>query len=59
MSIDEKLDWLHDYVNSLADTVNTNVYAANQQFDKITRALKAVEAAVQSIAADLKRRDGA
>ncbi len=59
MSIEEKLDWLRDFVKSLADTVNANVGAANQQFNKITRCLEVVEAAVQNIAADPKPRPGA
>lgn len=56
MTTDEKLDWLHDFANSLADTVNANVGAANHQFNKITRCLEVVEAAVQNIAADPQRR---
>jgi hypothetical protein len=51
MSADEKLDWLHDFISSLADTVNSNVAAANQEFKKISRCLMAVEAVVKNIAA--------
>jgi hypothetical protein len=58
MSIEEKLDWLRNFANSLADTMNHNVGAANQEFAKITGRLKVVEAAVQSIAVALKQRDG-
>ncbi len=45
MSVEDKLNWLREFITSVAETENHNIYSRKTQMDDLRKRLGALEAA--------------